>query len=170
MRKRKRANSIRENFLRNRGGKLISVESYILAFIVFFFLNLTKEQSMEVSLFFAFIVGFIFPVIIGIFKTLAWIAAAVFSLLWGALAFAIVGEIVKGSTLIAILAGIIFFAISFIVHKNYSGLLFREIASKSMDTQTEIIKSEEKSSKLLFCPKCGRCIRSADIGCDICNR
>lgn len=101
---------------------------------------------MEVSLFFAFIVGFIFPVIIGIFKTLAWIAAAVFSLLWGgALAFAIVGEIVKGSTLIAILAGIIFFVISFIVHKNYSGLLFREIASKSMDTQTEIIKSEEKS-------------------------
>lgn len=168
MSKKTKVEVTRENFLKMRGGKLISIEAYILAIAVFIILATVKNASPVVSLIIAGIVGFVFPILVGTFKSLAWLATTLFSLVWGFLTFVFVGAIANGSVLIGLLFGIAFFAISFWVHKNYSGLSFRGISKK---THTQQIATNEEATyeAVQFCPKCGRRIRSIDGRCDSCD-
>lgn len=170
MNKKTKAEIIRDNFLKMKGGKLISVEAYILAFVVLFILTIVKNISPFISLIVAFVIGFIFPVFIGTFKLLAWLAAVLFSLIWAFLAFVIVGAIANESVLAGLLAGVVFFIISFIVHKNYSGLLFQGISTKRVDQQISTSLDEPIYEAVKFCPKCGRRIRTIDGCCDTCDR
>lgn len=168
MSKKTKAEATRENFLKMRGGKLISIEAYILALVALVVLIEIKNVSPVVSLIIAFIVGFVFPIFVGTFKTLAWLAAVLFSLVWAFLAFIFAGAIANGSVLIGLLFGIVFFAISFGIHKNYSGLSFQGISKK---THTQQITTGEETicTAVQFCPKCGRRIRAIDGKCDTCD-
>lgn len=161
---------IRNSFLKMRGGKLISIEAVILGFVVFFVLFLVKNTSPYIALIVALIVGFVFPILVGIFKTLAWLAAILFSFVWAFLAFAIGREIADNSVLIGLLAGIIFFSISFFVHKNYAGLSFHRINRKTRNIKNDIVNDNTISEVVSFCPKCGRRIRSLNGSCDVCNK
>lgn len=165
-----KSNSIRENFLRLRGGKLISVESYVLGFIVLFVMNLVKNYSIPVSCMVALIVGFVFPILIGVFKSLAWIAAVAFSLIWGVLAYGIAGAIAHNSLIIGLLAGLIVFVVSFVIHKNYSGLTLHGVSRNNNSQEVQITTEETTYESVAFCPKCGRRIHSIDGRCDFCDR
>jgi|BioPla2DNA2_1021312.scaffolds.fasta_scaffold04096_2 hypothetical protein len=160
----------RNSFVKMRGGKLISIESVILAFVVFFVLTMVKNASPYLSLVVAFVVGFVFPILVGTFKSLAWIAAILFSLVWAFLGFVIVGAIADGSILIGIVGAVILFAISFAIHKNYSGLSFQNINNKTNNTENIVINNSSIKENVVFCPKCGRRIRSVDGRCDTCDR
>ena len=171
MKRTTKSSSIRENFLRLRGGKLISIESYVLGFVVLFVVNIVKNYSMPVSCIVALIVGFVFPILIGLFKSLAWIAAVAFSLIWGVLAYGIVGAIAHNSVILGLLGGIIVFAISFVIHKNYSGLVFQGVSRNDNNQQQAQITTDETTYEAVaFCPKCGRRIHSIDGRCDFCGR
>ncbi len=170
MKRTTKLNSIRENFLRLRGGKLISIESYVLGFIVLFVMSFVKNYSMPVSCVVALIVGFVFPILIGVFKSLAWIAAVAFSLIWALLANGIAGAISHDSVIIELLAGLIFFAISFVIHKNFSGLTFQGVRRNNNSQEVQITTEETTYETVAFCPKCGRRIHSVDGRCDFCDR
>ena len=158
---------IRNNFIKMRGGKLIYIESVILAFVVFFIMIIVKDTSPYAALVAAFILGFVFPILIGVFKTLAWFAAILFSLVWAFLFFLIVETIASGAGL---LAGIVFFIVSFIVHKNYSGLSLQVINRKNREPQSLQIEDISLHEDISFCPKCGRRIKTSDGQCDVCDR
>lgn len=160
--------NIRNNFLKIRGGKLISIESVTLAFVVLFILTIIKNTSPYFALVIAFIVGFAFPILVGTFKSSAWIAAILFSLLWAILGFIIVIAITDGILVLGLLAAVVIFAISFVVHKNYSGFSFQNI-SRKVNSNITIDNSVEKEN-VMFCSKCGRRIRTIDGKCDICDR
>ena len=160
--------NIRNNFLKMRGGNLISIESVILAFVVLFILTMIKNTSPYFALVIAFIVGFAFPILVGTFKSSAWIAAILFSLLWAMLGFITVIAVTDGTLLPGLLTAFVIFAIGFVVHKNYSGFSFRNI-SRKVNTNITIDNSVEKEN-VIFCPKCGRRISTADGKCDICDK
>lgn len=160
----------RNSFVKMRGGKLISIEAVILAVVVFFILTMVKNTSPYVGLIAAFIVGFVFPVLVGTFKTLAWLAAILFSLVWALLASVFAAAIANGSILTGLLAGVIFFAVSFIVHKNYSGLSLQRINRKKHDIQNVITNDYTIKESVSFCPKCGRRIRALNGSCDVCDK
>ena len=160
---------IRNNFLKLRGGKLISVESIVLAFITMFVMIVVRKNSPYLALAVAAIVAFVFPVLVGVIKTLALFVAALFSLIWGILGFSIFGAITGGSLLSRFVAGIVIFLISFRIHKNYSGLTFQGVTRKNMDSISLESSYVEKES-VKFCPICGRRITSPSGVCDVCNK
>ena len=159
----------RNNFLKLRGGKLISVESIVLAFIIMFVMTVVKNSSPYLALAVAAIVAFVFPILVGVVKTLAWFAAVLFSLIWGILGFSIIGAIAGGSVLIGLIGGIIVFLISFRIHKNYSGLTFQGVTRKNTDN-TSIENSYVEKESVKFCSNCGRRITSLSGVCDVCNK
>lgn len=161
---------LRESFLKLRGGKLISVEAFILALIVLYVLNVVKNVPIGTSLIVAAIVGFVFPILIGVFKSLAWLAAVLFSLIWALLAFVIAGAIADGSYFVGFIFGLIFFVISFFVHKNYSGLSFQGISLKNNKHIDSTTLYEPSLEGVRFCPKCGRRIISTDGRCNVCDK
>lgn len=160
----------RNNFTKMRGGKLILIESVILAFVVFFVMLIGKNASLLYSLGVAFAVGFVFPILVGIFKFVAWIAAVLFSLLWSILGFTFVGAIAGQSVLIGLVAAVIIFLISFTIHKNYSGLYFRDVSNKTYNTDNMVVNNSFVSEDVMFCPNCGRRIKNVDGICDACDR
>ncbi len=163
----KNANSsMRENFLKMRGGKLISIESIVLGFVILFVMNAIKGYSMGISAVVALIIGFVFPIVVGMFKPLAWIVAIIFSLIWALLIGGIVGAF---SAWIGVVVGIVVFIISFRIHKNYSGIMFQGIKSKNK-TDITYESTDSVSETVTFCPKCGRRIKSIDGLCDYCDR
>ena len=115
----------RNSFVKMRGGKLISIESVILAFVVFFVLTMVKNASPYLSLVVAFVVGFVFPILVGTFKSLAWIAAILFSLVWAFLGFVIVGAIAGGSILIGIVGAVILLQSALLFIRTIQVFLFR---------------------------------------------
>lgn len=161
----------RNKFLKMRGGKLISVEAVMLAFVVFFAMTVEKNASPYLALVIAFIVGFVFPILVGAFKSLAWLAAILFSLVWAFLGFVFAGAIAGGSVLVGLLSCIIVFAISFMIHKNYSGLTFQGFTRKNNNSVSNMtmVDKNSHSEAVVFCPKCGRRITSYDGKCDVCN-
>lgn len=169
MNRKTRVGVTREDLLKMRGGKLISVEAYALAIVVFFILIMVKNASLITSLIIAAAVGFVFPIVVGIFKSLAWLAAVLFSIVWAILAYAFIGTILSGSVLVSIVSGIIFFFVSFFVHKNYSGLTFQGVSKKTNNQQVVSVE-EPVYENVKFCPKCGRRIRALDGKCDFCDR
>lgn len=159
---------LRNSFLRMRGGKLISIESIVLAFVVFFVLAVVKDVPQFAALVAAVAVGFVFPILVGLFKSIAWVAAILFSLIWAFVAYFLAENMANGS--VGFLAGVIIFVISFMVHKNYSGLSFHGVGQKKLDQKTvsaDHIKAQERVS---FCPKCGRRIRGLDGRCEVCDK
>lgn len=159
----------RESFLKLRGGKLISVEAIVTAIIILFVMIIKNNESIGVSLVVAAIVAFVFPILIGVFKALAWLAAVLFSLIWGIIGFSIIEAITNDFVLIGFVGGIIIFLLSFRIHKNYSGLTFRGVTRKNMDGalfEDSYIEKEE----VKFCPICGRRITSSSGICDVCNK
>lgn len=169
MSKKTKVEIMRDNFLKIRGGKLISIEAYILAILVFCILVLLKNESPIMSIMFAMVVGFVFPILVGIFKSLAWLAAILFSFIWASLGFVLVGAVVNKSFFIRLLLSIILFCITFWVHKNYSGLTFQGISKKSKNQQVVSLE-EPLYENVSFCSKCGRRIRTFDGKCDSCDR
>lgn len=168
-----KAGILRDNFLKMRGGKLISIEAYVLGAIVFFAIcikNGWEVWSGFVGLFAALIVGFLFPILVGMFQSLAWLAAVFFSLIWAFVAFVFAAAMTESSIVVGLLAGVIFFALSFIAHKNYSGIRFQGISKKRGGQQVQAISSEPAQEAVSFCPKCGRRIRSEDGRCDTCDK
>lgn len=166
-----KSSSTREKFIKMRGGKLISVESVILGVAIFFVLLIVKSASPYLALAIAFGVGFVFPILIGVFKVLAWIAAIVFSLLWALMAGVLVGAIASNANLISVLIGIVIFAISLVIHKNYSGLTFQGITRKK--SENVLLKNSGANipkESVKFCPKCGRRIVSLNGLCENCDR
>lgn len=159
----------RNSFTKLRGGKLISVEAIILGLVVCFILMLEKNVSPFLSLGAAFIVGFIFPILVGIFKSFAWLASILFSAVWGILALIIAGALANSNILVGLLVGLIVFAISFIVHKNYAGLSFQGVKKKNRDSQTVSVEYKVQE-KVSFCSKCGRRIRTIDGRCEVCDK
>lgn len=160
---------IRNNFLKLRGGKLISVESIVLAFIIAFVMIVVKDNSPYLAFVVAVIVAFIFPILVGVVKTLAWFAAILFSLIWGILGFIIAYAIAESSVLIGGISGIVIFLISFKIHKNYSGLTFQGVTRKNKD-KISLENSYIEKESVKFCPNCGRRITSLNGICDVCNK
>ena len=160
---------IRNSFIKMRCGKLISVEAFVIGFIIFFIISI-KDKSQYLALLISVIVGFGFPVLVGSFKTVAWLAAIVFSLLWSVIGFVIGGALFGSSFLAGLLIGIVIFVISFWAHKNYSGITFQNISRKKGNLDyTEETNFTFKES-IRFCPKCGRRITSSDGTCDVCDK
>lgn len=169
MSKKTRIEITRESFLKMRGGKLISIEAYILAFIVLIILTMMKNASPIISLIIAVIIGFVFPILVGTFKSLAWLVAILFSLVWALLTFTIVSAIANDTVFIELISGVISFIISFFVHKHYSGLSFQRIRKRNNNKQ--LISSKEPTYEVVnFCPKCGRRIRTIDGRCNSCDK
>ena len=171
--RRKKTNKIiswRNNFLKMRGGKLISIESIILGLSMFF---LMQGYSTATILIVAAIVAFVFPILFSLFKGFAWVATIVFSILWASLAAQIVGELVNTNAVVRVLVGIIVFLISFFVHKNFAGLTFHTIKinrnHNSINRSINVSKQSYECESVSFCPKCGRRIHSKDGRCDICD-
>jgi len=165
-----RVENLRKSFVKMRGGKLISIESFILGVVVFLILMIENNASPVFSLIVALVVGFVFPILVGIFKSLAWIAAILFSMVWAILGFVIGSAITDGFILIGLLGAVIFFTISFAIHKNYSGLSFQNIISKTNKTENIVVNNSPVKEQVMFCPKCGRRIRTADGKCDTCDK
>lgn len=162
---------IRNNFTKMRGGKLISVESVVIAFIIFLIMSMKDDGLLYPGMFIGIIVAVVFPIIVGTFKTVAWLVAIIFSLLWALIGGVIGGAFFGGSALIALLIGGVIFLISFRIHKNYSGITFQNINKKN-GSDVNFIKDTDFKPKesICFCPKCGRRITSADGTCDACDR
>lgn len=158
----------RKNIIKRRGGKLISIESYVLGFIVLFVLMMA-EFSTPVSCIFAFLFGFGFPILIESFKTFVWISTVAFSLIWGIMSYIIASSIAHNSVIWGLLGGIIVFTISFLMHKtHYESTLNSEKEEVNIQ-QTQVTAPESNYEAVSFCPKCGRRIHSIDGKCDFCN-
>jgi hypothetical protein len=158
----------REKFLKMRGGKLISIESGILGVMTFLVLAMKwGEEKLVAAIAVALIVGFAFPILVGSFKSLGWVSAVLFSLMWAILAFNI-GKMI-GSFFPGLLLGILFFAIVFFIHKHYAGLQFRTVSVKN-DEQQVVPTSEPTYESVIFCSKCGRRIRAIDGRCEFCDK
>ncbi len=168
MSRKTKAEITRENFTKMRGGKLISIEAYILGFVVLFALSL-RDVSPIVSFIVAAVVGFAFPILLGTFKSLAWLAAILFSLVWALVVYAFASLIANGFSFIGLLFGIIFFVISFAVHKKYSGLTFQKINKMARKQQVSSLNNPI-NEEAIFCPKCGRHINSIDGRCEFCDK
>lgn len=164
-----RIEKMHDNFVRKRGGKLISIEAYVLAAVVCYVLIIMKDVSPVISIIIAFVIGFVFPILVGTFKFVAWIVSILFSLIWGLFVFFIVESISGGSGLSDILAGIVIFAISFFVHKIYAGLSFHLVRIKKGNKNTYVMTDETLYENVSFCPKCGRRINNSNPYCEKCD-
>lgn len=159
---------IRRNFTKMRGGRMISAESYILGLILLFVISMVMDSLPYAAIAAAIAVGFVFPILIGVFKSLAWLAAVLFSFIWAFIAFVFVGAIADSTA--GLFAAGLFFVVSFAVHKNYSGLSFQAVSRKNRDLQISPAENMAPFENASFCPKCGRRIRTSDGHCDVCDR
>ena len=160
----------RNSFTDKHGGKLIHVESVILGLLLLGLLEYNNCPLILVVLIPAIVV-FVLPILIGVFQTLAVLTAVLFSLIWGFLALLFAGGLLN-SLPIGIFCGIAAYFISFRVHKNYSGIQFHGFQRKDggvPHTPAEVSDRFIKQA-VVFCPKCGRRITSADGICDFCDR
>lgn len=165
-----RLGKIRNSFVNMRGGKLISIESVILALALLIVLLFEEDILPLFSVIVAVTVGFIFPILAGTFKFLAWITAIFFSLFWALLGFVIISAITDESTLIGLVVAVILFAISFCIHKDYSDLTFHNINNKTYNHENMAMNNMVVKENVIFCQECGRRITTADGRCDRCNR
>jgi hypothetical protein len=121
----------------------------------------------------AVIVGFVFPILVGTFESLAWLAALLFSFLWAVVVYCLVWELAGKSAAPALLAGLVFFVVSFTFHKHYSGLsfqeLFRQTKKSNIESTGRAAANMSAQTAVMFCPKCGRRVQS-DGRCDFCDK
>lgn len=91
-------------------------------------------------------------------------------MVWAFFGFLIAAGITGESILIELISAVILFAISFVIHKNYSSLSFRDIRSRTNDTENIVMNDSFIKENVVFCPKCGKRIRNIDGKCDTCDR
>ncbi len=163
----KKIENMRKTFLKMRGGKLISIEAYVLAFVVLVII-LVNGQPPYVAFGVAFLVGFIFPIFISVFKSIAWIASVGFSILWGIFSGLLISEFL--GDFIGFIFSIIFTIISFSVHRNYSALRINSISLKRGEGFRVSDNIYHNKEEVKFCPKCGRRINPDSGICDVCNK
>ena len=159
---------MRSNFLKLRGGKLISAESIILA-VILFVMMMVNNKPFYLAVIVAAIIAFVFPVLVGVIKVIGWCVAIIFSLMWGILGGMIIITLI-GSTIVGFIGGSIIFFASFRAHKNYSGLTFQGITLKYTDSSSFDRGHYIKKESIKFCPQCGRRIMSDSGICEVCNK
>lgn len=171
MNKKNSLGELRKHLLKMRGGKLISAEAYILAMIAFCVLSIEYNDDISQWLAFgvAIIIAFVFPVIVGLIKTLAWLVAIIFSLMWALFAGILGWGFSNESVTVGLLVALICFVVSFFIHKNYSGLTFHGMGRRYIHKKQAIVMDEPKYERIQFCPTCGRKLSDNGI-CDYCDR
>lgn len=187
----KNPNDFRNRYLNNAsGGKLIRVESGILGVVIFLTMA-TNNMNIWVSIITGTVIAFAFPFLLRLFSFLGWIATFLFSFLWAALAFSLIDLIPGLGFLPPLIAAAIVFIISYNVHKAYSGLYIPSMKAHNLNLKTiftptstddsadEFVLPDEahgltrieeiKTEKVIFCPDCGRRIKSENGKCTYCD-
>ncbi len=167
----------RNRYIDKRGGKFIEVEARIMGFCVgvLMLLILRPGSGTEDGFFWGiiFVIGiivwFLFPIVINVSGTMAWLEMLIFSFMWASVIGGLLGAM-SGSGEIGCLIGIIVFCVSFFVHKMYFGISFSELFMKQDTcTYTNNEENHEHKEVVKFCPICGRRIQSIYDMCENCK-
>ena len=174
----------REGFVRSDiGDGMIKVESVIIGIITFFLL-INNDMGFFKSLMIAILVIAVTPVLVGLIKPLAIVAAILFSIIWGYVGYVIGCLATNDNIFVGVIGFIILCSFSLLCHRVFSGLGFQSVEKHVIDSidqtrdntaeirnnqsgQNEVHSSSDKKAnfcsncgikiefKTKFCPECG---------------
>jgi hypothetical protein len=157
----------RANLLKMPGGKLIAVESVVLAVLIL--VGFCLSDNLATGLIISILFVFFYPALVGLYEPLAKVASVVVSVFWGLEICLILADFIN--FFIALIIGVAVFFVGYKIHQNYGDFNSGGMLTRYLDyDDNPNAGSDAYSAKTMGCPYCDRRIPVTSTICDYCGK